>query len=165
MTTQKQAADILERLAELEAREAERAREAEELRRAREIEQERKGPSAKRVTAEGEAQGQAQCVNEECPELFRRRPVEMTFQTTTQFQRDSSGNVTDRPESDWTHYHLKNENQGRCGNCGDPLNLIRPGAKAWHDGLSRKGASDVENLRRLRNAEITRVEVVTPEVR
>jgi hypothetical protein len=164
MTTQKQAADILERLAELEAREAERERAAEQERRVRELEQERKGPSAKRVTAEGVGTGTIQCISEDCPKLFQREPVELTFTTTTLYQKDASGHVTDRPESDWTHWHLQDASQSACPECGDPRNIMAPDAKSVWDGTRRKHDSELQGLRKLRNAEIQRVEVVTPEV-
>jgi hypothetical protein len=162
-TTAEQLAALQAEVARLKAAEEQREQQAEQERRAREIEQERKGPSPKRVTNVWEAQGEAQCVSETCPELFRRFAVDMVLTETTQFQKDASGNVTDKPETSWVHPALKNESEDHCKTCNDPLNLLRPGAKAWHDGLSRKGASDLENLRKLRSAEVQRVEVVTTE--
>jgi hypothetical protein len=158
--TQTDIANALDRLAKLEAAEEQRIQTAEAERRARELQQERQGPAVKRVTKEGEGTGQAQCINEGCPELYVRQPVELTFSETTQFQKEPDGSVSDRPENSWTHWHLKDDADGRCPNCDNPRNLIPPGAKTWWDGTSRRGASDLENLRKLRNLEIQRVEVV-----
>jgi hypothetical protein len=150
-------AAILERFEQLEERERQRE---EGERRAREFKLERDGPSPKRVTKTGTGTGQIQCVTEECRELFKKYPVELTFTETTQFMKDASGSVTDNPETSWTHYHLKDNTEANCPVCGDPRNILPPNAQTAWDGTRRKPNSELENLRKLRNAEIQRVEIV-----
>jgi hypothetical protein len=121
-----------------------------------------KPPSARRVTAEGSGTGVIRCVTEDCAELYVKHPVELTFSETTLFQKDRSGSVTDNPESSWTHWHLKDDSLANCPSCSLPRNVLPPDARHVWEGTRKARPSELESLRKLRNAEVQRVEIVQP---
>jgi hypothetical protein len=143
MTTQKNAADILERLAELEAREADRQRQAEEqLAAQRRLDELRPDKiSNVRLTDTKEDDGTLRCFNEDCSDAYKPAgKVKMRGETTTRFFRDADGSVTERPENTWTHWHvLESESHLlTCPTCGETRQALIPGATDAWDGQRRK---------------------------
>jgi hypothetical protein len=138
---QTHAADVLERLAELEAREDERQRQAEEERasKARLEEMQPDKGATVRVTATSEGEGMLRCWNEDCADAWKPAGVvKMRSETTTRFLKDAYGSPTDNPENDWTHHHILQPELLPCPTCGETRQALPPGATDAWEGQKRK---------------------------
>jgi hypothetical protein len=141
MTTNKQAADVLERLAQLEAAEQERQRIAAEERASKQRLEEMQPDKGAvvRVTATSEGVGTLRCFNEDCADAYKPAgPVKMRSETTTKFLKDAYGSPTDNPENDWTHHHILEPELLPCPTCGDTRQALPPGATDAWEGQRRR---------------------------
>jgi hypothetical protein len=119
----KSAADtaaLLDRLANLEAKEAERERLIAEREAAQaRLEQITSKQPNRQVRDLGTAIAQSRCVNGRCPEFDVPRDVEIRGAETVQFYKDPQGNVNvDHIENSWKSWSLVDDSTGICGSCG-----------------------------------------------
>jgi hypothetical protein len=117
--TPAESAELLERLARLEA--AEEARIAE---------RERKRPVNNRRTKDlGVKQGYRLCVDPACDWQYVRVPVELRGTEVEVLARDVYGNLLDHAENSTLTYDFANPDDAICEGCGKHVGMVTPGGE------------------------------------
>jgi hypothetical protein len=116
---QKDTADFLARLAELEAREERREQE-------RLATQQKKEPNPNRQTKSlGTKTGHRYCTDSSCEYYLVKVPVELEGTETEVLLKDPAGNITDKVENSWITWDYANPDDAVCG-CNATVGILPP---------------------------------------